>query len=597
MEDPMRATLAAVILATLVVAAPAPASAALTPPESPGLASPGALGAGAPGGAASLGAGAPGGAVPAARLERTCAVPAAAHRMRCMAVRRVDIAGRDGNAPDASPGGYTPADLRDAYDLPTARSTATIAIVDAYDDPQAESDLAVYRERFNLPACTTGNGCFRKVNQNGSSTNPPARSTDWAGEISLDLDMASAVCPTCHLLLVEADSNNDGDLFHSINQAVRMGAKFVSNSWGGAEDPSQTSFDRSALDHPGVVITASTGDDGYGAQFPAASRFVTAVGGTTLRRSGNGRGWSESVWGGAGSGCSRYDARPAWQPAMSACGRRAMADVSAVADPSTGVAVYQSYGGSGWSIYGGTSVAAPIVAAVYALGGTPAAGDYPASYPYRHASSLNDVTSGSNGSCATLLCQATSGWDGPTGLGTPHGVAAFSPAPACPSGNLLTNGGFEGGASVGWTAPTGAIAQGTSGTPARSGSWLARLDGTGTTHKDTVSQPFAIPAGCGSGTLTMWVRVDTAERTTTTAFDLLRVRVGIVGGADQTGTVTLATRSNLDAGGYTKISVDVSQYAGSSVVLTISGAEDGSLATTFSVDDVAVTAGAAAAGR
>ena len=199
----------------------------------------------------------------------------------------------------------------------------------------------------------------------------------------------------------------------------------MSNSWGGNEYSGQTTDD-SHFNHPGVAITVSSGDSGNGAEYPATSRYVTAVGGTSLRTASNSRGWTETAWSGAGSGCSSFDAKPTWQTVTTNCTRRAEADVSAVADPNTGVAVYQTYGASGWSVYGGTSAASPIIASVYALAGTPGASDYPASYPYAHPGNLFDVTSGSNGSCGSPQCTAGTGWDGPTGLGTPNGTAAFT---------------------------------------------------------------------------------------------------------------------------------------------------------------------------
>jgi subtilase family serine protease len=174
-----------------------------------------------------------------------------------------------------------------------------------------------------------------------------------------------------------------------------------------------------------VAITASSGDSGYGASYPATSKYITAVGGTHLVTSSTTRGWTETAWSGAGSGCSSYETKPTWQTVTTGCSKRAEADVSAVADPATGVAVYQTYGASGWVVYGGTSVASPIIASVYALAGTPATGSYPVSLAYSNTASLNDVTSGSNGSCGAPLCTAGTGWDGPTGLGTPKGIGAF----------------------------------------------------------------------------------------------------------------------------------------------------------------------------
>src|SRR5690242_1623609 len=328
---------------------------------------------------------------------------------------------------DAGPEGLNPSDLQAAYNLPsaTAGKGQTIAIVDAYDDPNAEDDLGVYRAQFGLPACTTANGCFRKVDENGG-TNYPAPDTGWAGEISLDVDMVSAICPNCHILLVEAKQPTMDDLGAAVNTAVKLGARYVSNSYGGAEDTADTTADSKFFNHPGVAITAASGDSGFGTSYPAASQYVTAVGGTSLSRSSNDRGWAESAWTGAGSGCSRFDAKPSWQ-ADAGCGKRSIADVSAVADPETGLAVYQTYGGNGWAVYGGTSASTPIIASVHALAGNPGAGDNPASYPYRHAGNLFDVTSGSNGTCGTAyLCTAGPGYDGPSGLGTPNGATAFA---------------------------------------------------------------------------------------------------------------------------------------------------------------------------
>ncbi|MEV5952737.1 S53 family peptidase [Streptomyces sp. NPDC051987] len=342
-------------------------------------------------------------------------------------------------AADAStPSGYSPANLRSAYGLTSAAASngsgETIAIVDAYNDPNAESDLATYRSYYGLSACTTANGCFKKVSQTGSTTSLPSSDSGWSEEISLDLDMASAICPNCKILLVEATSATMANLGTAVNEAVTLGAKFVSNSYGGSESSSDTSYDSSYFNHTGVAITVSAGDSAYGAEYPAASRYVTSVGGTKLSTSSTTRGWTETVWKtssteGTGSGCSAYDAKPSWQTDTS-CTKRMISDVSAVADPATGVSVYDSYGvTAGWYTFGGTSVSAPIIAGVYALAGTPASGTYPAQYPYDYAgtSALNDVTSGNNGSCSvSYYCTATTGYDGPTGWGTPEGITAFA---------------------------------------------------------------------------------------------------------------------------------------------------------------------------
>jgi subtilase family serine protease len=326
--------------------------------------------------------------------------------------------------PDATtaPRGYGPADIQAAYAFPsaTAGSGKTVAIVDAYDDPNAAADLSAYRAKFGLSACATG--CFTKVNQNGTASPLPRANGGWAQEISLDLDMASTVCPNCRILLVEASSNSFTDLAAAEDTAARLGATVISNSYGGNEFSQETSNTyNSHFNHPGIPITVSTGDAGYGVEFPAASQYVTAVGGTSLTKSGST--FSEKAWSGAGSGCSAYVGKPTWQ-ADSGCSKRTVADVSAVADPNTGVAVYDSYryqGAAGWLVFGGTSASAPIIAGAFALGGGTAPSE-----PYGNTGSLHDVTSGSNGSCSVAyLCTSGPGFDGPTGLGTPNGVAAF----------------------------------------------------------------------------------------------------------------------------------------------------------------------------
>ena len=253
----------------------------------------------------------------------------------------------------------------------------------------------------------------------------PAADPSWAPEIALDLDMVSAVCPACHILLVEADSPSFSNLGTAVNTAVRLGATVVSNSYGSNEKFSDATTMAHYYNHPGVVITASSGDNGYGVQLPAAFKGVIAVGGTTLSRKNNTRGWAESAWGGSGSGCSKYISKPAWQK-DSLCRGKVVADVSAVADPDTGVALYNSYEsyGDNWSVSGGTSAASPIIAGIYALAGNAAKID--GSYLYHHAAHLNDIVTGNNGTCRPApLCTAGRGYDGPTGLGTPKGIGAF----------------------------------------------------------------------------------------------------------------------------------------------------------------------------
>ncbi len=319
--------------------------------------------------------------------------------------------------------GYSPASLRSAYNITGNGSASTIiAIVDAYGYTNAEKDLGVYRSQFGLPACTTSNGCFKKLNQNGQQGSYPAQNTGWAQESALDLDMASAMCSGCKIYLIEANSSSYSNLATAENTAASLGAHAISNSYGGGESGTQSY--EPAYNHPGIAVTVSSGDSGYGVEFPASSPHVTAVGGTHLVSAQNGRGWAETAWSGAGSGCSSVYSKPSWQQ-DSGCSRRTVADVSAVADPNTGVAVYgpTSSRRSGWLVFGGTSVAAPLIAGVYGVNG--GAVNY-GSDPYGNTGALFDVTSGSNGSCGgSYLCTAKAGYDGPTGLGTPNGAGAF----------------------------------------------------------------------------------------------------------------------------------------------------------------------------
>jgi hypothetical protein len=363
--------------------------------------------------------------------RRACSVPPPGWA-GCLALERTDVVARAGIVRNAAPAGYGPAALRSAYNLTQASAVAgkgeTVAVVDAYNDPKAAANLAVYRAQYHLPACTTASGCLRQVNQNGAASPlpRPGGTNGWGQEESLDLDMVSAICPNCHIILVEANNAADRNLGLAVDTAVSLGARFVSNSYSGTETAGETAEDAAYYDHPGVAVTAASGDTGYGTGYPAASRYVTSVGGTSLVRApGTARGWSETAWQETGSGCSAYEAKPAWQTDRG-CTRRTQNDVAAAADPATGVAVYDTYGNPGWEVFGGTSVASPIIAATYALAGAPGAGSSPAQFPYEHASRLYDITSGSDGSCGgSYLCTARAGYDGPTGLGTPDGTGAF----------------------------------------------------------------------------------------------------------------------------------------------------------------------------
>ena len=338
----------------------------------------------------------------------------------------------------APPQPGTPAYLQQVYDLAYLSQTAgvgeTIAIVDAFDAPNAEADLAAYRSQFALPSCTTANGCFKKMDQTGG-TNYPASSSDWELEISLDLDAVSALCPNCHIVLVEANSAGISDLAAAQSEASQQGASAISDSWevqmtGPNADQVFSSY--GSFTFPGITTVAASGDNGYPGSgtndFPAALGGVTAAGGTTLvpaSSSGvqSARGFDESAWAGSGSGCAWHVTKPTWQTDRG-CTGRSYNDLSADGDPLTGMQVYDSDAG-GWEVVGGTSEATPLIAAYYALVGSTAQGP---SWAYANAGVMNDSTAGSNGSCAariSYICKAGDGYDGPTGVGTISGAVAI----------------------------------------------------------------------------------------------------------------------------------------------------------------------------
>jgi hypothetical protein len=338
----------------------------------------------------------------------------------------------------------TPAYLQQAYDLTYLSQSAgradTVAIVDAYDDPTAEADLGTYRSTSGLSACTTANGCFQKVNENGARSPLPARDSGWEQEISLDLDAVSALCPNCRILLVEASSSSSADLTAAMRTAAAMGAKQISDSWSviSSVPPAGT------YTFPGVEVVAATGDHGYpGAgtdNYPAAFAGVTAAGGTTLALASGGqgvRGYAESAWSlsggwGGSSGCDLQLPKPAYQ-SDTGCTGRSYADISADANPSTGLKIYDS-GNGGWLMMGGTSLATPLIAAYYAITGVSA---MTPQWAYASSAVLNDLTSGSNGSCTqniAYICNAGTGFDGPTGVGSiSGGIAAGAPGIGGPS--------------------------------------------------------------------------------------------------------------------------------------------------------------------
>lgn len=423
-------------------------------------------------------------------VKPLCAVPAPGHA-GCLGLRlvpasasaapagRAPLAGARASPVRAStppelhegfPGTLFPDELASVYALPSeaAGGEPTIVLVDAFDDPTAEADLAVFDAEFGLPACTAANHCFKKVNGEGHSSPLPEAEGAWAGETATDIEVVHSLCRNCRIVLVEAHSDTYADLEVAEDTAAAVltaaGASgAISNSWGGEEDI----FDSSAFDHPGLAIAASSGDNGYlnwnhgsepsfvGADYPASSPHVIAVGGTSVHVNA-----SETVWSDSGGGCSESFAAPSWQthasgwPAVGCGSRRAVADVAADADPYTGVYVYDSTPDApsepppGWEVVGGTSVAAPIVASAFALAGGAHGVPYPAATLYAHAgtAALHDITAGANGKCDGVygscsfnasqdcgpthtICNAASAFDGPTGVGTPNGLAAFLPLP------------------------------------------------------------------------------------------------------------------------------------------------------------------------
>jgi subtilase family serine protease len=317
---------------------------------------------------------------------------------------------------------FTPTDIQKAYNLKGLKSHgATVAIIDAFGYTSLESDLAKYRSTYDLPECTTKNKCLRIVDQRGGHDLPP-EDPGWALEQALDVDAVSAACPDCKILVVQADSNGIKSLSRAVQWASKQpGVVAVSNSYGGHDRRHQF---RGRYSRSGVAITASTGDSGWqGGSYPADDPHVVAVGGTSVHRTfDNSRGYTESAWSGAGSGCSMAMRVPSWQKDVkTTCKTRAMSDVSAAADPNFGGLSIVYHGG--FQQVGGTSESSPLIAAVYALSGHTE--KYPARIPYEKSKYLYDVTSGSNGSCGAPLCSAGKGWDGPTGMGTPNGVKGF----------------------------------------------------------------------------------------------------------------------------------------------------------------------------
>jgi subtilase family serine protease len=387
----------------------------------------------------------------AVNYKAACDQPVVRGDDTCFALVRTDA----GDAPmsmhrfatGGTPEGYGPSQLQAAYDIAAAASAdgkgQTVALIESGDYPTAQADLNTYRSEYGLPTC--GSGCFEKVSQTGSTTSLPAENASWAEESALDMDMVSAVCPNCHILMVEATSSSNANLGAATAEAAKLGATEISNSYGGSESGSSNSD----YAYSNIVVTASSGDSGYagGVEQPCSYSTVVCTGGSSLKTASNSRGYTETVWndlsadeGSASSGCSAEVAKPSWQTDKG-CTKRSESDVSFDADPENGVAVYDSTayeGYSGWLEFGGTSVASPAISSVYALAGNASSlGENAAKTIWNDAGSgLWSVTSGNNLSgrtkCPTAypyICTAGTGDDGvysgPTGWGTPDGLSDF----------------------------------------------------------------------------------------------------------------------------------------------------------------------------
>lgn len=333
------------------------------------------------------------------------------------------------------PSGLTPNQVRTAYGFNAISAKGkgeVIAIVDAFDDPRIEADLAVFTKHFGLPSCTTKNGCFKKIYASGKK---PKTDAGWSGEIALDVEWAYAMAPEAKIILVEAASDSMQDLFNAVQVAVKSGATVVSMSWGGGEFVDQTSLDP-IFNNPKVTFVASSGDSGTGTLYPAASPYVLSVGGTTLSVDSYGNYQGETAWSGSGGGVSTIETWPASQkglPIPQANNMRGVPDVAYNADPETGFSVYNSVpgdGGTGWQVVGGTSAGSPQWAAIVAVanaalntrfGGSMNNLLYAAANPDtgNYGYDFNDVTSGTNGDCS-YYCVAQNGYDYVTGLGSPE---------------------------------------------------------------------------------------------------------------------------------------------------------------------------------
>jgi subtilase family serine protease len=331
-----------------------------------------------------------------------------------------------GDARANGPSGLTPSQTRHFYgfdQIANQGAGQTIAIVDAYDDPNIEADLGVFNSQFGLPVCTTKNGCFKKVYSSGSQ---PRSDAGWSLEISLDVEWAHAIAPQAKIVLVEAASNSFADLMVAVDVAVANGASVVSMSFGGNEFANETGYDFH-FNVTGVTFTASSGDSGTGVEYPAASPNVVAVGGTTVQTDSAGAYLGETAWSGSGGGPSAMESEPLYQTSFFTSSGRGVPDVAYDADPNTGFPVYDTVryqGRSGWFEVGGTSAGAPQWAALLAIANSVRAVNGKATLSsaqfalYNNTSNFHDITSGSNGTCGAA-CNAAAGYDLVTGLGSP----------------------------------------------------------------------------------------------------------------------------------------------------------------------------------
>jgi subtilase family serine protease len=371
-------------------------------------------------------------AAPITSTRRACPISTRPEYVQCFAKYLTDANGVPLNGLVS---GYGPDQFHTAYNVPTTVSgNHTIAIVDAFSNPNVVADLATYNAQFGLPPFPTcvdldDTSCLLIVNQNAKKSPLPIGDTGWGLEIALDVQTAHQMCQNCRIILVETVNNSFKSIARGVEAAAHLGADAISNSYG---DFGLDCHNQPAYDHPNIAVTVSSGDSGFGVSCPSNMSTVVSVGGTNLQINANNTWKSETLWGGTGSACSGAVPAQPWQQATSnwaaiGCSDgRGATDVSADADPSTGAAVYDSYGFSGWIQVGGTSLSSPLIAGIYALAGNASDWAYPAQSVYDSPASLHDITVGLNGSCSqTLQCHAGTGYDLPTGIGTPNGLTGF----------------------------------------------------------------------------------------------------------------------------------------------------------------------------